>query len=98
MQTRTHKNCIKVTQTGKGQYHWEDQLLTNQRKRLQILLCELEVDPWKTRKILQLHNKQCTRDNIIALHSHTIEVYLSHLLNQDITPLLNSSTIKNMES
>ena len=85
---------IKISQTGKGLYHWEDQLLRNQRVRLNKLLTQYNVNPWKKRDIMHFHETQCNRENIIALHSHPIQEYLAYLLDNNISELLNYSSTK----
>lgn len=94
MQNQPAAKSIKVSQTGKGLYHWEDQLLENQRKRLNLILTRYEVDPWKKRGINQLFKSQVTRDNIIAVHSHPIELFLICLLDGDLIKLESFSSIK----
>lgn len=94
MQNLNQTNCIKISQTGKGLYHWEDQLLVNQLNRLNKILSLYNVNPWKKREIIRLFKKLVTRDNIIAIHSHPIQEFLSHLLTGNITKLETYSSSK----
>jgi len=83
---------IKVSTTGKGAYHWEDYLLGKQKTRLNILLNQMDIDPWSKRKIHAIFSKRVTKENIIPLSSHPIRVFLSALLRDQLDQLTKCST------
>ena len=88
-----NRKSIKVSQTGKGIYHWEDQLLENQRKRLNLLISQLELDPWTRRGIINLFENRVTRKNIIKLHSHPINEFFNTLIYGDLESLETYTSI-----
>ncbi len=90
---RPNIKSIKVSQTGKGIYHWEDQLLENQMERLNLLISQLELDPWTRRNIISLFEKQVTRKNIIKLHSHPIHEFFNTLIHGDLETLETYTSI-----
>ena len=90
-------NSIKVTQTGKGIHHWEDQLLENQRKRLDNLLIASEIDCWTKKGIFQLFDDRVTRKNIVKLHSHPILEFFNVLIYGDLETLETYTSINNFK-
>lgn len=91
----TKINCIKVSQTGKGESHWELQLLHNQDRRLNKFLTQRGTDPWIHRKILTLSKRKLNKENIIPISSHPIEVYLVALIKDNLEFLIKNSTTQN---
>jgi len=85
---------IKITSTGKGEYHWEDYLLGRLQKRLNKLLTQLNIDPWKKKSLLKLSKRTITRENIVKVYSHPIREILKALINREIKVLENNSSIE----
>lgn len=96
MQTETAKTkkSIKISVTGKGEHHWEKHLMLNQKKRLYNFLMQLELSCWDKRDINALFDSRINFDNIIACHSHPIQVFLMHLLDNTLDELKEYSSIK----
>ena len=86
---------IKVDTTAKGQYHWEDFLLRKQEIRLLKLLNHLEAKPQIKNKVMKLYKREISRENIIPLYNHPINIFLHSLLNGKLEELQNKSTIIN---
>lgn len=86
---------IKITQTDKGEYHWEDFLLSKQEIRLLKLLNNLEVKPQIKNKVIKLLKRNVNRENIIPLYNHPINIFLNALLHNKLEELQNQSTLIN---
>ena len=50
---------IKIKTTDKGEFHWEQYLLQKQERRLNRVLSDLDVNPWKKRIVIQLFKSKC---------------------------------------
>jgi hypothetical protein len=84
---------IKVTTADKGEYHWEAYLLANQLRRLNLLLTQLEIDPWTKRKVHFILKQKVTRDNIIPLSAHPINIFLHHLIHDTLDELMDNTIL-----
>ena len=83
---------IKISTTAKGIHHWESYLIAKQKTRLNLLLSQLDINPWVKRDILRLYKNKVTPENIIPLVSHPIRIFLHHLIKNTLTDLINNST------
>ena len=86
---------IKITQTDKGQFHWEDFLLRKQEIRLLKLLNHLEAKPQIKNKVMKLYKREISRENIIPLSNHPINIFLHALLHGKLEDLQKQSTLIN---
>lgn len=93
MQTDQIRPCIKISQTGKGLHHWENQLLDNQQRRIRWYLESIKIHHTKVTQIIRIFEKRVTKDNIVKLHGHSIETFLVHLLNDQLEELSNHTSI-----
>ena len=86
---------IKITQTNKGQFHWEDFLLRKQEIRTLKLLNHLEAKPQIKNKVIKLLKRNVNRENIIPLYKHPINIFLNALIHNKLDELQKQSTLIN---
>jgi len=84
---------IKISTTDKGEFHWERYLLQKQELRVNKVLHQLDVNPWKKRIVIQLLKLRVDKDNIIPLSQHPIKIFLNALITDDLESLMHHTSI-----
>lgn len=85
-------SSIKISQAGKGKYHWEKQLLKNQKARMEFYLHTSKFDVKTKIRARFLFDALVDKDNIVALHTHPINRFVDCLLNYQLRELMDCSS------